>query len=246
MSTCLVVQHVASESAFAIEDALVGAGVSVDTRRVFEGEPVPDQASVFGGIVVMGGPMSAASDDGFPTRATELDLLADALDAGVPTLGVCLGAQLIAVAAGAAVYPGGRGPEIGWSTVTLAEDRADDRIFADLPERLTVLQWHGETFDLPEAAQLLASNTTYPHQAFRMGDVAWGVQFHLEVTEAAVHGFLEAFASDAAAIPGGAGAIRDAIPAALSALAVNRDRVFARFAALVAARVHRPDLVGGA
>jgi GMP synthase-like glutamine amidotransferase len=245
MSICLVVQHVASESAFVIEDALVGAGVAVDTRRVFEGEPVPEDASEFGGLVVMGGPMSASSDDGFPTRTAELALLVDALDAGVPTLGVCLGAQLIAVAAGSAAYPGEHGPEIGWSPVDLTRECDDDAIFADLPERLTVLQWHGDTFDLPVRAQLLASNPTYPHQAFRVGDVAWGLQFHLEVTEPAVNGFLHAFASDAAAVPGGAEGISDATPAALAALAAHRDLVFARFAGLVAARVHRRDLVGG-
>ena len=89
----------------------------------------------------------------------------------------------------------------------------------------------------------MISSTAYPNQAFRVGDVAWGVQFHLEVTAEAVDGFLEAFAADTADIPGGAEAIRAASPGALSALSTARDLVCSRFAELVAARVTMGDLV---
>jgi GMP synthase-like glutamine amidotransferase len=89
----------------------------------------------------------------------------------------------------------------------------------------------------------LISGSTYPNQAFRIGDVAWGVQFHLEVTAEAVEGFLAAFAAEAASVPGGAEAVRAATPAALSALATARDLVCSRFAGLVAARVTMGDLV---
>jgi GMP synthase-like glutamine amidotransferase len=246
MSTCLVIQHVASESAFAIEEALHGAGVRIDTRRVYEGDAVPEEVSGLEGVVVMGGPMSAASDDGFPTRRAEIALLQDAIGEGVPVLGVCLGAQLVAAAGGAAVYKGELGPEVGWSSVNLTDECAEDRIFADLPASLTVLQWHGDTFDFPAGAQHLISNPVYPHQAFRIGDVAWGVQFHLEVTEAAVEGFLTAFAADAAAVAGGADGIRSATPAALLALTRHRNLVLGRFAGLVATHVASRDLVAGA
>jgi GMP synthase-like glutamine amidotransferase len=99
MATCLVVQHKPPESAFVIEDAITGAGVRVDTREVFAGDSIPRSAAGFDGLVVMGGPMSAISDDGFPTRRAELALMSDAVDIGVPTLGVCLGAQLLAALA---------------------------------------------------------------------------------------------------------------------------------------------------
>jgi GMP synthase-like glutamine amidotransferase len=236
MPNCLVVQHVVPESAFALGDALRTAGINVDTRRVFDGDDVPTDASAFDGVVVMGGPMSASSDEGFPSRRDELDLLADALRHDVPTLGVCLGAQLVAVAAGASVHPNAHGPEIGWGPVQLAPSCQDDHLFAGLPGELTVMHWHGETLELPRAAERLISNANSPNQAFRLGDVAWGVQFHLEVTPEAVEGFVAAFAADAAGVPGGADAIRRATPAALAALAPARDLVCGRFADLVATR----------
>ena len=96
---------------------------------------------------------------------------------------------------------------------------------------------------MPPGGQLLVSSSAYPNQAFRIGDVAWGVQFHLEVTAEAVDGFLHAFAPDTAAVPGGAEAIGAATPGALAALAAARDLVCTRFAGLVAARVSRGDLV---
>jgi GMP synthase-like glutamine amidotransferase len=243
MSSCLVVQHVAPESAFAIEEALLARGVSVDIRRVFAGDDIPADASGIDGVVVMGGPTSATSDDGFPTRMAEINLLADALRAGVPTLGVCLGAQLVAVAAGGSVRPNPGGPEIGWAPVHLSPPCQEDALFADLPPTLTVLHWHGETLDVPAGGQLLMSNAACPHQAFRIGEVTWGVQFHLEVTADAVEGFLRAFPHEAESAPGGADLLRQATPTALAKLAPSRDVVCARFAGLVAARVAQQNLV---
>ena len=243
MPNCLVVQHVAPESAFAIDEALLAAGVTVDTRRVFDGDDIPPDTAGLDGVVVMGGPMSVNSSKGFPSRDAEVSLLADALRSGIPTLGVCLGAQLLAVAAGGAVAPNAHGPEIGWAPIRLAPACTDDPLLAGLPPTLTVLHWHGESFTVPPGGRLLVSGTSYPNQAFRIGDMAWGVQFHLEVTAEAVEGFLRAFAADTAGVPGGAEAVRGATPAALAALAPARDLVCTRFAGLVAARVTRGDLV---
>lgn len=233
MPTCLVVQHVEAEPPWAIGLALSRAGVRADVRRVFAGEPLPPDTAAHNGIVVMGGPMSACSDEDFVTRRSEIALLEHALTGAVPTLGVCLGAQLLALAAGGTVYAGADGPEIGWSMVDLSPARADDALLTGLPARLDVLHWHGETFDLPPGAKHLARNDRYPNQAFRVGDAAWGLQFHLEVTREAVDGFLRAFASDAASTVGGAETIRRASPSALAALTPWRDLVFDRFAALV-------------
>lgn len=237
MPNCLVVQHVAPEPAFAIAGALSEAGVDIDIRRVFAGDPIPTDGTGLDGLVIMGGPMSAASDDGFPTRRAELALIADAIDRRIPTLGVCLGAQLLAAAAGGAVFPGASGPEIGWGPVDLTADRADDPLLSGLPTPLTVLHWHGDTFDLPDGAVRLAGNGNYPNQGFRLGPAAWGLQFHLEVTAPAVEGLLAAFGADAESVVGGPEAIRAAIPGALASLADARDLVLGRFAASVADRV---------
>jgi GMP synthase-like glutamine amidotransferase len=243
MSTCLVVQHVAPESAFALEEALLAAGVDVDTRRVFAGDAIPRDTAGFDGMLFMGGPMSATSDEGFPSRDAEVRLLSEALRIGVPTLGVCLGAQLLAIAGGGAVFRGTYGPEIGWSSVRLAAACGDDRLFAGLPDSLTVLQWHGETFEPPPGSHGLATGKPYANQAFRIGDTAWGVQFHLEVTAAAVDDFMTAFAADLDNVPGAAAALRADTPGAVAELATARDLVCGRFASIVAARVTHEDLV---
>jgi len=236
MATCLVIQHVEPEPAFAIDVALRAAGVTVDSRRVFAGDSLPVDLAGFAGLVVMGGPMSAASDEGFATRHSEIALLADAVADGTPALGVCLGAQLLAVAGGAAVLVGDAGPEIGWGTVSVFEECRGDALFSGLPETLTVLHWHGETFDIPAGGRRLMGNERYANQAFRIGEAAWGVQFHLEVDDAAVDGFLRAFAAEAAAVPGGPDEIRAATAGALEQLAAPSALVLGRFAALVAAR----------
>lgn len=236
MTNCLVVQHVEAEPPWAIGAALFRAGISVDVRRVFAGEPLPLDMAGHDGIVVMGGPMSACSDERFATRRAEIALLGDALAGAVPTLGVCLGAQLLALAAGGSVYPGANGSEIGWSTVDLSPARVDDALLTGLPARVGVLHWHSDTFDLPPGAEHLAHSNRYPNQAFRVAGAAWGLQFHLEVTPEAVDSLLHAFAADAARVWGGAEAIRHASPSALASLAPWRELVFDRFAALVSAR----------
>jgi GMP synthase-like glutamine amidotransferase len=235
MTNCLVVQHVEAEPLWAIGTALSRAGVRADVRRVFAGEPLPADMAGHDGIVLMGGPMSACSDEGFASRRAEIALLDHALAGTVPTLGVCLGAQLLTLVAGGSVYPGANGPEVGWSMVDLSPACADDAILAGLPARLGVLHWHGDTFEPPPGAEHLARSDRYPNQAFRVGN-AWGLQFHLEVTPDAVDGFLQAFAADVACSPGGSEAIRRASPSALGALAPWRDLVFDRFAALVSAQ----------
>jgi GMP synthase-like glutamine amidotransferase len=240
--SCVVVQHVEPEGPYAIGDALGAAGVTVDVRRVYAGDPLPADASGVAGLVVMGGPMSASGDEGFPTRHAELALLRDALSRDVPTLGVCLGAQLLALAGGGTVLPGDDGPEVGWAPVELASAAADDPLLTGTADALTVLHWHGDTFEPPPGSVHLAANDRYREQAFRVGR-AWGLQFHLEVDAAAVAAFLDAFGPDALRAGTTPAAIEAATPTALAALEPHRGRVLARFASLVGTR-HRERLVG--
>jgi GMP synthase-like glutamine amidotransferase len=230
--TCLVVQHVEPERPFAITSALQRCGVRVDVCSTHAGETVPDSAACYEAVVVMGGPMSARSDDGFPTRSTEIALLGDALSREVPVLGVCLGAQLLAIAAGARVVPGEAGQEIGWGEITLTEGAASDPLFAGMPSSMTVLHWHGETFELPHSAVHLASTALYPNQAFRTGPCAWGLQFHLEVDHYAVGEFVGAFGGEALAVGVEPEDIVSAAPQVMSELAGLRDALLDRFAQL--------------
>jgi GMP synthase-like glutamine amidotransferase len=207
-------------------------------RRVHAGDPVPASPDRLDGLVVMGGPMSAASDDGFATRRAELELIGAAVEAQIPTLGVCLGAQLLALAAGGEVVAGSAGAEVGWAPIRISDDAGSDPLFAGLPPSLRVLHWHRDTYELPAGAVRLASSDRYPQQAFRVGDDAWGLQFHVEVDAAAVVAFVAAF-TDEAALGGGAEAILGETPAALTGLEPQRRLLLGRFAARVSAHASR-------
>ncbi len=177
-SSLLVLQHIACEPPAAFEDELRSRGVDVVRVELDEGDALPDWRD-FPAIVVMGGPMGAYDEAEHDWLAPEKRLLRDAVEGGVPVWGVCLGAQLLASALGARVYPGDR-PEVGVLPVELTPAAADDPVFAAAPASFPALQWHGDTFDLPDGATLLARSAAYPNQAFRVGG-SYGLQFHIEV-----------------------------------------------------------------
>ncbi len=179
--TLLVLQHIACEPPGVYEDELRAWGASLDRVQMDEGDPLPDWRR-FNGIIVMGGPMGAYEDDRFPWLSTEKRLISEAVLAGVPLWGVCLGSQLLAAALGAAVAPGPE-PEVGVLPVLRTERASDDPVFSLLPDEFPALQWHGDTFGLPPGAVQLARSTAYEHQAFVAGR-AYGLQFHIEVDAA--------------------------------------------------------------
>ena len=178
----LVLQHIACEPPAEYGTVLTSRGHTLHTVEVDEGEPLPDWRD-FGAIVAMGGPMGVYEDDAYPWLVAEKQLIGDAVRAGLPYFGACLGVQLLAAALGARVYPGAA-PEVGILDVMRTEDGGSDPVASILPERFKTLQWHGDTFDLPEGAVSLFSSPAYPNQGFRFGEVAYGVQFHLEVDAA--------------------------------------------------------------
>lgn len=236
MPACLVIQHVEPEGPYAIGDSLHKAGIDVVELRTYLHETVPEGLGGFDGLVIMGGPMSAADDNGFPSRRAEIKLLTAALESRIPTLGVCLGAQLLALAAGGQVLKGARGPEIGWGSVQLSEAAQSDPLLAGLPATLDVLHWHGDTFTLPPGALHLGESGSYHRQAFRCGDRAWGFQFHLEVDRQAVESFLASFGGEAVDAGTTPEAVRAGTEPALGELRPLRDLVLDRFAALVVVR----------
>jgi GMP synthase (glutamine-hydrolysing) len=177
----LVLQHIACEPPGVFEDVLVERGHELVRVELDEGEPLP--GGDFDAIVAMGGPMSVNDEYEHPWLVAEKALIADHVRAGRPFWGSCLGAQLLAASLGARVYAG-PAPEVGVLAVGLTEAGRTDPVVGSLPSSLDTLQWHGDTFDLPDGAVLLASSPAYPHQAFRVSSVAYAVQFHVEVTEA--------------------------------------------------------------
>lgn len=130
-------------------------------------------------LILMGGPMSA--NDALPYISEEIHLIREAVSLGKPVLGVCLGAQLIAKALGARVYANNV-KEIGWYPVHWTDAAADDPLHQGLFGSDTVFHWHGETFDLPPGAELLAYSDACRNQAYRVGENIYGLQYHLEVT----------------------------------------------------------------
>jgi GMP synthase-like glutamine amidotransferase len=177
----LVLQHLACERPGVYEHVLRERGVELHVVELDEGEPLPDRRE-FDAVVAMGGPMSANDDAELPWLGDEKRFIAEAVRDGMPYWGVCLGVQLLAASLGARVYAGPK-PEVGVLPVELTEAAARDTVFAGLPQTLLTLQWHGDTFDLPDGAVRLARSHAYENQAFRFGRAAYGVQFHVEVTD---------------------------------------------------------------
>jgi len=178
----LLVQHADSEGPGLLQPVLEACGRPLRCVLAHRGDGIPKSAAEASAIVVLGGPMGVYEADRHRHLKDEIRLAEDALRRGVPILGICLGSQILAAAAGARV---GRGPaqEIGWFEVTLTPEGLDDPVLGSLPPRGTMFHWHGDTFDPPAGGTLLASSRLYAQQAFRVGPSAWGVQFHPEITE---------------------------------------------------------------
>jgi GMP synthase (glutamine-hydrolysing) len=176
----LVLQHIACEHPGVFSDVMRERDVEQVPVELDEGEPLPDWRE-FDAVLAMGGPMGATDDADHPWLGSEKRLVRDAVEGGKPFLGVCLGVQLLASALGARVYSAEQA-EVGLLPVELTDEGRADPLFAGLDDRLVSLQWHGDTFDLPDGAVHLASSPEVANQAFRSGERAYGVQFHLEVT----------------------------------------------------------------
>jgi GMP synthase (glutamine-hydrolysing) len=214
----LVLQHLRIEPTAIIGKIIEEAGHHIELVRMDRDESVPQSLSGFDGVVVMGGPMSA-NDTHLSFVTDEIELLKEAIKIDLPVLGICLGAQLLARAAGAEIVTS---PvrELGWYPLQRTRDSADDPIFQALDDDgLMVFQWHGETFTLPDSATLVATHTDVPQQAFRIGSSQYGLQFHIEVDRPIIESWIEAGESERTALgEAGIAAIRaqspDYIPAA--------------------------------
>jgi len=171
-------QHVAFEGLGSIRPWLKAAGYEITNTQFLKSAELPDINEI-DLLVVMGGPMSVNDEDEFPWLIQEKRFIRDFIENGKPVLGICLGAQLIASAIGASVYPN-RVKEIGWFPIQRVSS-TDSSIFR-FPTSLEVFHWHGETFDLPSGAILLAKSTACENQAFQLGRSVIGLQFHLETT----------------------------------------------------------------
>jgi GMP synthase (glutamine-hydrolysing) len=187
--TCTVIRHVAIEDLGYLGEGLSRNGIRFE---YLDGESLTAGPPETQALIVLGGPMGAYEIDRYPYLATVIELIRKQLREQRPVLGVCLGAQLLAAAAGARVYPGTRGKEIGWAEVELSEIGIDDPLWQGFPRRFPTFHWHGDSFDLPDGAESLARTEKYV-QSFRLGSLAYGVQFHPEVVPHQLESWIRAY-----------------------------------------------------
>ncbi|OGW39336.1 MAG: hypothetical protein A2010_04220 [Nitrospirae bacterium GWD2_57_9] len=189
----LIIKNIASEGPGTIEGHLQAEQIPYSIVDLSREEPVQDLNS-FSHMVVMGGPMAVYEMHLHPWLREEARLIELAIKSSKHVLGICLGAQMIAHVLGAKVYAGGK-KEIGWYDVHLTAEGMKDQVMSTLSvngsSRAEVFQWHGDTFDLPAGAVLLASSDLFPNQAFRYSDRVYALQFHIEVTPAIVLDWLK-------------------------------------------------------
>ena len=228
MTKALVVQHIRCEPPGVFTGVLGRLGITIETVELDEGDTLPDWRDV-DLVVVMGGPMGVYDEAEHPWLAAEKKWIAEVVRAGMPYFGVCLGAQLLAASLGAAVRTGNT-PEVGVLPVTLTEAGRADPVLSVLGREFDALQWHGDTFDVPDGAVCLGQSPAYPHQAMRFGDVAYGVQFHIEVTDQMFAEWRQvpAYAASAEAALGASGfdSLARAFARNREAMAESADRMF--------------------
>ncbi len=188
----LVVQHVPHEPLGTLDRLLRTHRIRikfVNFSRTPDAEP---DLTGYDAVIVLGGPMNVDEAHLHPHLRTEMRLLEAALRAELPILGICLGAQLLAHVLGAPVGRN-RAPELGWHTVRLTADGHADAALRHLGDGQPVFHWHGDTFAVPQSATLLAESDLCPHQAFRYGAHAYGLQFHLEADEPVIARWLRVY-----------------------------------------------------
>jgi GMP synthase (glutamine-hydrolysing) len=232
MSRILVFQHVAAEPLGTLDPLIRRRGHRirfVNFERQPDAQPSMDR---YNGLIVLGGPMNVEEQARRPHLRTELEVIDQALAQGKPVLGICLGAQLLAHALGAAIV---RNPqsEIGWYDLETNPHGLSDPVLSGLGRRSEVFQWHSRTFELPHGATHLASTTTCTNQAFRYASNAYGFQFHLEMDQAMIERWvgLPHYHAElvAAGLAQDANAIRARTPAAMVGMSAAADVVFGRF-----------------
>lgn len=195
MTEILFVRCDASETFGVAPAAVESAGGKVRVWNALDGSSPRPQLDDVGGVVVFGSTFNVGHAGEQPFIKETADVIREALDRRIPYLGVCFGGQLLAWALDAQV---GEGPkrEIGFEPIHPTIDAARDLLFSHLTDGDLAFQWHGDAFEIPDGATLLATGDHVPNQAFRVGDLAWGTQFHCEVNQSELDFWLDEFARD--------------------------------------------------
>lgn len=173
-----------------LEAVLQEAGLAFDYHESATGQPLRGNLDRYSHVVILGGNIGVYEEAKHEFLHQEMRIIEQAITRGLPVLGICLGAQLLARIHGAGVYPGPRGPELGWHPMALTEAGRGEPLLDGFPSQGPAFQWHHDTFDLPAGATHLARSSVYENQAFRIGHQVWAFQFHLEADATLIHSWL--------------------------------------------------------
>lgn len=191
----LFIKHIDIEGPETLGAFFQRHGFNCRTVDLGQGEALPQDLADIQAVIVLGGPMNVDEEDQYPFLKPENAFIQQVLRQEIPYLGICLGSQLLAKACGARVT---KNPveEIGWSSVRLTASGKNDTLFAGLAEEVLVFQWHGDTFAIPSGAQCLASSSACAHQALKVGRYAYGLQFHVEITDKSIREWSDEYFKD--------------------------------------------------
>ncbi len=190
----LFIKHIDIEGPGTIETFINERGLPSRTIALHEGEQLPKDLAGLDAIVSLGGPMNVDEEEKYPFLKQEDQFLKKAIEQSVPVLGICLGSQLLAKAAGAKVV---KSPvkEVGWFKTSLTSAGQQDPLFVGLSREIDVYHWHEDMWELPVSGQLLATSSGCPHQALKVGNNAYGLQFHIEITDAIIRDWCQRYFS---------------------------------------------------
>ncbi|MBD3380069.1 MAG: type 1 glutamine amidotransferase [Candidatus Omnitrophica bacterium] len=191
----IYIKNISIEGPGLIGDFFDNADHPSVTIDLYQGDRLPQSPEGTDGIIVLGGPMNVYEEGKYPYLSEECKFIRKAADRGIPFMGICLGAQLLAKTFGAAVKRSPV-PEIGYYTAELTEKGREDPLFSGMGEVMRVFQWHEDTFDIPPDGEALAAGELCPNQAFRIGDHAYGLQFHFEVTSEMVKRWIKEYSEE--------------------------------------------------
>ncbi|MDR4498117.1 MAG: type 1 glutamine amidotransferase [Candidatus Scalindua sp.] len=197
----IIIKHIDIEGPGTIGDFLEEKDVPYRIINVFNQEPIPEYLSDISAVILLGGPMNVYEEDKYPFLKKEDAFLKEIFGKGLPVLGFCLGAQLIAKAKGARVKKNPQ-KEIGWFKLSLDKDVLDDPLFQGFPGEFDVFQWHGDTFEIPDNSVKLAGSELCSNQAFRVGNNVYGLQFHIEVTDVMIQEWIDAYKDEIDSLKG--------------------------------------------
>ena len=182
-------QHVPFEGLGSIEPVLINKGHRLTSTQLYADQPLPSIHDI-DWLIVMGGPMGIYDDEAYPWLTAEKQFIKSAISSGKLVLGICLGAQLIADALGAKVYKN-KYREIGWFEINRSRHAQDTILSTAIPEQAEVFHWHGDTFNIPNGAKLLAESAACKNQGFILEDRIVAFQFHLETTPESAKALIE-------------------------------------------------------